>query len=117
MNTATRIEYLEQLCKEVGLGQTRTRGNMADFYVTDRADVLQLLEVVGPFLRMKREQSEKFTEICKKLDEAENDPGTFLEACYLVDEVSRLNDSRRGTRVNTADAVKAYFIENGFIKR
>jgi hypothetical protein len=81
-----------------GYGSVRKRkdGIVSDYTISGSSQVGEVLNVLRPFIRLKRPQRKLLEEIIQKLPTAK-DPQTFIELCERVDLFGRLNDSKKRT--------------------
>jgi hypothetical protein len=95
-----KTEYAKILdwLKEIfGVGYIRHRKTgMSDYTIVDSKEVHKILELLQPYVRLKRKQVELGLEIFKKL-ESKKSNGDFLEICKLVDKFKELNYSKKRT--------------------
>jgi len=71
------------------------------------------LEALRPHLKMKKRQATLLLQIIKQSQKKE-EPNAFLTRCKLVDQVSRLNDSKVSEqRKVTSETVRSLFLKLG----
>ena len=67
---------------------------ISDYTIVESGNVLRILELLKPFVRLKKKQVELGLEILSKLHDKKNDQD-FLEICKLVDKFGELNYSKK----------------------
>lgn len=89
-------EYAKEVAKLVGRNVTRVEENYFEVGISRQADILQFLEAIYPYLRLKRKQAEIMMEYCRErlkyLKDQKNAP--YTPRCFeLVDEMLKLNNT------------------------
>ena len=91
------IEILEWLKQIFGVGYIRKRKTgMSDYTIVDSKEVRKILELLQPYVRLKKKHVELGLEILQKLENVKNN-NDFLEICKLVDKFKQLNYSKKRT--------------------
>lgn len=92
-----------------GYGSVRKRndGVMSDYTISGFRNVAEVLNVLKPYIRIKRPQRKLLEEIIKALPTAK-DPQTFIALCERVDLFERLNDSKK--RAITSKTVRSVLL-------
>jgi hypothetical protein len=104
---------LERLKREIGAGYIRSRaGNMADYTIVEREAVKSTLQLIKPYVRLKKRHVELAELILEKAESAPS-PSEFLALARLVDEFSALNYSKK--KLNDAEAVRNYLNSKGLL--
>ena len=99
----TFSEILEWLKNYFGCGYIRHRKTgISDYTIVESNEVLKILTLLQPYVRLKRKQIELGLEILQRLKE-EHSNENFLEICRLVDKFKELNYSKK--RTITSDTV------------
>ena len=98
------------LRKNAGDGAT---SGMSDYTIVGNDAVKHCLEVLRPHLKMKKPQATLLLQIIEQ-SQKEEEPKAFLTRCELVDQVSRLNDSK-GRKI-TSDTVRSLFLELNLLR-
>ena len=81
---------------------------MSNYTIVGEDAVKHCLEALLPSLRLKKRQATLLLQIIEQ-SRKEEGPEAFLTRCKLVDQVSRLNDSKR--RKMTSETVRSLFLE------
>jgi hypothetical protein len=96
-------EILEWLKEIFGAGYIRHRKTgISDYTIVDSKEVRKILELLQPYVRLKKKQIQLGLEIFNRLDNKKSDED-FLEICKLVDKFKDLNYSKK--RTITSDTV------------
>ncbi len=104
---------LEWLKNKIGAGYIRSRaGNMADYTLVARKDVRRVLEMVKPYVMLKKKHVELAEEILGRA-ESKPSPGEFLKLAKLVDKFATLNYSKK--KLNNAKSVEDYLNSKGVL--
>lgn len=91
--------------KKLGCGQVRKRKDgISEFCLVGKNDVQNLLQVLKPFLKVKRRQAQLVLEICQQMSKNQ-DLQSFLKLCERVDQIALLNDSKK--RIINAQVVRS----------
>ena len=89
---------------------------MSDYTIVGEDAVKHCLEVLRPHLKIKKRQATLLLQIIKQSQKKE-EPDAFLTRCELVDQVSRLNDSKVSKkRKITSETVRLKFLELGYLE-
>jgi len=101
---------LIQLKNQLQYGSLRKNpdNGMSDYTIVGNEAVKHCLEALRPHLKVKKRQATLLLQIIEKSQKKE-EPNAFLTRCKLVDQVSRLNDSKR--RKITSDTVRSSLLE------
>jgi len=101
---------LIQLKNQLQYGSLRKNksNGMSDYTIVGEESVKYCLEALLPSLRLKKRQATLLLQIIEQ-SQKEEEPEAFLTRCELVDQVSRLNDSKR--RKMTSETVRSLFLE------
>jgi Rad3-related DNA helicase len=102
----SKKHHLEKLCEEVGYGHVVTRQNMSDFVITEARIVCEFLQLLQPYLRIKKKQANLIRKIIQELPSAKVSKEKFIELCKLVNQVSQLNEPNKPLK-NTWQLVQA----------
>jgi hypothetical protein len=90
--------------KKIGIGSIRVRKDgMAEYAIIGVSQVKTFLELLYPFLVLKRNLVVLIFRIIERLDAVQTE-ADFIEVCYLVDKVAEHTYSKG--RKNTASVVK-----------
>jgi len=102
--------FLIQLKNQLHYGALRKNKEtgMSDYTIVGEEAVKHCLEVLRPYLKMKRRQATLLLQIIEQSQKGEG-PEAFLRRCELADQISRLNDSKN--RKITSDTVRSLFLE------
>jgi hypothetical protein len=106
--------FLLKLAKVFPGGTYRRRKDeVSEYSIVGPTRVFYACEKLLPHLQIKRKQAILLLEIIRQLkkNQTAND---FLALCQLVDQVGKLNDSKK--RVNSTEIVQA-FLENAIPRR
>lgn len=105
---STRLSSLEWLKQEIGCGtiRSKTSDGVSEYAIVGIENVMPLLEVLEPMLRVKLKQAKLVLKICQDLPSIakSHNRQAFYNLCQTVDLVGSLNDSRK--RRITARIVK-----------
>jgi hypothetical protein len=112
---SVRKIYLVKYQDLIGAGYIRKREStdVCDLVITEVRNVYKFLNILKPFVRMKRKQVDLALTIIEQLPKAKKDPVKFLQLANLTDQISALNDSKN--RKYTFKEVEAYFKQNGML--
>jgi hypothetical protein len=101
---------LIQLKNQLQYGSLRKNpaNGISDYTIVGNEAVEHCLEALRPYLRIKKRQATLLLQIIKQSQKKE-EPEAFLTRCKLVDQVSRLNDSK-GRKI-TSDTVRSSLLE------
>lgn len=100
----TNKEILEWLKEMFGAGYIRHRKTgIRDYTIVDSKEVKKILELLKPYVKLKKKQVETGIEILNKL-ESEKSKENLLEICKLVDKFKEFNYSKK--RTMTYEVVK-----------
>src|SRR5690606_30888348 len=81
----TQVNILEWLKEMFGSGYIRHRKTgISDYTIVEPKKVKEILELLRPYVRLKKKQVELGLEILKRL-EVKNSKEVFLDICKLVD--------------------------------
>ena len=84
---------------------------MSNYTIVGEDAVKHCLEVLRPHLKIKKRQATLLLQIIKQ-SQKEEEPSAFLTRCELVDQVSRLNDSKVSKqRKITSETVRSLFLK------
>ena len=94
-------EYAKDVAELLGKNVTRVEENYFEVGISRQADILQFLEAIYPYLRLKRKQAEIMMEFCKErlkyLKNRRNAP--YTPRCFeLVDKMLKLNNTPMNMR-------------------
>lgn len=93
----TQIEILKWLKEIFGAGYIRHRKtNMSDYTIVEPKEVKRILELLKPYVKLKKKQIELGLIILEKLNNKKSKE-EFLEICKLVDKFKDLNYSKKRT--------------------
>jgi LAGLIDADG endonuclease len=98
--------FLEKLKDIIGVGYIRDRDIVSDYVITEPKNVLLLLKLIQPYLRIKQKQANLVITIIEQLPLAKKSKDKFIELSYMIDQVALLNDSK--ARKITALVVEAH---------
>ena len=88
-------EILNWLKKIFGVGYIRHRKTgMSDYTIVESKEVLKILRLLQPYVKLKKRQVELGLEILQKLENKKSNED-FLEICKLVDKFKELNYSKK----------------------
>ena len=86
---------------------------MSNYTIVGEDAVKHCLEALRPYLKMKKRQATLLLQIIEQ-SQKEEEPVAFLTRCKLVDQVSRLNDSKVSEqRKVTSETVRSLFLKLG----
>jgi len=108
---------LDWLFSQYKLGYIRDRNDgMTEYTIVGLKSVMEVLEELEPFLRLKKDHVKLAKRIHTMLPYRKHiDPKTLLKAAKLVDQFGELNYSKK--RKNTVHQVRQALEEGGFIPR
>jgi hypothetical protein len=95
------LEWLKEVF-EVGYIRHRKTG-ISDYTIVEPKEVKKILELLKPYVKLKKKQVELGIEILKKLESKKSEEN-LLEICKLVDKFKELNYSKK--RTMTYEVVK-----------
>ena len=101
---------LEWLKSRIGVGSIRVRGVMADYTVVGFAAVRRILNLVGPYVVVKRANVEATLRIIVAAETMRNG-SDLLAVAISVDRYSALNYSKR--RLITSEQVRSHQANRG----
>jgi hypothetical protein len=102
----SRKHHLEKLRKEVGYGHVVTRKDMSDFVITEPRILCEFLQLLQPYLRIKKKQANLIIKIIQELPSAKVSKEKFIELCKLANQVSELNEPKKPLK-NTWQVVQS----------
>lgn len=85
----------------------RRKDGVSEYAIVGTARVFPLCKKLLPFLQIKRKQASLLLQISRQLKKNQ-DPNDFLALCRLVDQIGKLNDSKK--RVISTETVQAFFL-------
>jgi hypothetical protein len=106
---------LIQLKNQLQYGTLRKNksNGMSDYTIVGEDAVKSCLEALRPHLKIKKRQATLLLQIIEQ-SQKEEEPNAFLTRCKLVDQVSRLNDSKVSEqRKVTSETVRSLFLKLG----
>jgi hypothetical protein len=110
-----RKHFLMQLRRDLGKGTLRDRNDgISELAIVGWQSVVPLLQQLTPVLRIKLKQANLVLKIIEQLPLTKKSPQKLLELCYIVDQISALNDTKK--REVTADVVEKHFQDLGLIE-
>ena len=88
---------LEYLREKIGLGYIRDRNDgVSDYTIVGYQEVRKVLEIVRPYVILKKMQTEKAIQMLTKLEKRKRlEPQNFVSMAKCVDEFSTLNYSKK----------------------
>lgn len=106
-------EILEWLHSKLLYGYIRDRNDgMSEYTVVGIRQVMEILEELSPYLRLKKKHTEVARRICHLIPQYKRtNPETLLEAATLVDMFAQLNYSKK--RQNTRAVLEEVLIRKG----
>ena len=90
----------------------RRKTGISDYTIVEPREVSRILELLQPFVRLKKEHVRLGLEILGKLPVA-GDATEFVSLCRLVDRFQRLNYSKK--RTVTSELVEAHLRSHGYL--
>ncbi len=102
----SRKHHLEKLHQEVGYGHVVTRKTMSDFVITEPRILCEFLQLLQPYLRIKKKQANLIIKIIQEFPSAKVSKEKFIELCKLANQVSELNQPKKPLK-NTWQVVQA----------
>lgn len=113
-HTAQR-RILEWLKERIGLGYIRDRGDgVSDYVIVGYAEVRQVLELVAPYVVLKKPHVERAMQMLGKLRKRfRPPPDEFIDLAKQVDEFATLNYSKK--KQHDARRVRALLEKKGFL--
>lgn len=108
----SRKHHLEKFREEVGYGHVITRNDMSDFVITEARIVCEFLELLQPYLRIKKKQANLIIKIIQELPSAKVSKEKFIELCKLANQVSELNTPKKELKNKWQDVQAALFSED-----
>ncbi|MEK7534893.1 MAG: LAGLIDADG family homing endonuclease [Patescibacteria group bacterium] len=95
----TTLEELRALC---GIGRLRKNRTTYDWLIRDKSEALFLLDLISPYLRVKRSQAEiANTILCTVIDSRED----LIKIARAADSLSRFNVRSKNRRKNFASMI------------
>nr|ALO21701.1 putative LAGLIDADG homing endonuclease [Stephanosphaera pluvialis] len=102
----SRKPFLEKLMEEIGQGSIACRNGMCDLAIVKSRAVYQLLSLLHPYLRIKKQQALLIMEMLEGGPMSDKTPEQFVELCKKANEVSALNGPNKPL-VHTWQSVQA----------
>ena len=93
----------------LGCGSIRANKTTCDWITRDQKEILRALLLVGPYMRMKREQVRI---ACEIIQTPIREFADLKRVARLADALSRFNVRSKNRRKNYAVMIKAYFSPN-----
>jgi len=104
----SRYWVLLQLHKLLKYGTLRKRSDgMAEYAIVGKQAVKHCIELLQPYLRVKKQHTVCILQIIKQLQK-NMEPEAFVKLCTLVDKFKVLNDSKK--RTLTSETVQNHFL-------
>jgi hypothetical protein len=98
------VQILEWLKETFGAGYIRHRKTgISDYTVVESKKVKQILEMLRPYVKLKKKHVDLSLEILDKMEHDCSDRD-FIEICEMVDQFKEINYSKK--RSITADTVR-----------
>ena len=105
------IQLKNQL--QYGTLRKNPENGMSDYTIVREEAVKHCLEALCAHLKIKKRQATLLLQIIEQ-SQKEEEPNAFLTRCKLVDQVSRLNDSKVSEqRKVTSETVRSLFLKLG----
>lgn len=107
-----QIKFLHWLEDQFKCGYIRERNdNMAEYTIVGYKAVAKVLQILQPYVKLKKEQIVLALQIINMVHGGPNsNPKKFLEACKLMDQFAKLNYSKKRTRYSKE--VEQFMIEH-----
>ncbi|MFH0808661.1 MAG: LAGLIDADG family homing endonuclease [archaeon] len=94
------VEILDWLKEIFRCGYIRHRKTgISDYTIVESKEVRKILELLKPYVRLKKRQVEIGLEILDKLEDKKTNQD-FIEICKLVDKFGEMNYSKKRTITN-----------------
>ena len=94
------VEILDWLKEKFGCGYIRHRKTgVSDYTIVESKEVRKILELLKPYVRLKKRQVDLGLEILDKLEDKKTNQD-FIEICKLVDMFGEMNYSKKRTITN-----------------
>lgn len=105
--------FILGLHKKIGVGViAKRKDGISTYTLTGFQSVKSFLEIVYPYLTIKKKQAWYIFKIIKKSSK-KMDPSSFIELCFIADKFEKFNDSRR--RSIKTDTVIDVLKKSGYI--
>jgi intein-encoded DNA endonuclease-like protein len=104
----TQKKILRWLIHKLRVGYLRDRNDgMSEYTIVGLKEVKRVLELVEPYLILKRSQTKLAIRLINRLDGVERSQGFLLRIAKEVDKFAKLNYSKK--RVNNAEVLRKFF--------
>ncbi len=111
--SSKEIHFLNDLKKLLNIGYIRKRNDgIVEFVIGDMGSMLYLIDIILPYLKLKRKQAELFQEILlikKSIKNARD----FYSMCRKIDSFEKLNYSKN--RKQNSERVKEHLLKKGLL--
>lgn len=88
--------FLIKLYKKLSYGTLRKRPDgMSEYSIVGINSVKNVLNLLFPYIKLKKPQAKLLLEIIQNMPKIKNDPYAFLKLCEKVDKFVNLNDSKK----------------------
>lgn len=88
--------FLIKLYKKLSYGTLRKRPDgMSEYAIVGINSVENVLNLLLPYIELKKPQAKLLLEIIQNMPKVKNDPQAFLKLCEKVDKFINLNDSKK----------------------
>nr|QWL15227.1 hypothetical protein [Ulva rigida] len=88
--------FLIKLYKKLSYGTLRKRPDgMSEYSIVGINSVENILNLLLPYIELKKPQAKLLLEIIQNMPKVKNDPQAFLKLCEKVDKFTNLNDSKK----------------------
>lgn len=99
--SAREREFLEKIHSRLKIGYIRDRKDgICEYTIGDVKSIRNLLQIVQPYLQLKRKQAELMLKILDYKEKVKN-RSEFVRLCRLIDKFSVLNYSKKRTQVTS----------------
>ena len=103
----TQKKIFRWLIHKIRVGYLRDRKDgMSEYTIVGLKEVKRVLEIVEPYLILKREQTKLALRIIQRLDGIARSKGLLLRIAKEVDKFAKLNYSKK--RVNTTQVIRKF---------
>ncbi len=111
--SSKEVKFLNDLKNLLNIGYIRERNDgVSEYIVGDTKSMMNLIDSIAPYLRLKKKQAKLFKEILflKKSVKSAND---FYSMCTKIDSFEKMNYSKN--RKHDSKKVKDYLLEKGLL--
>ena len=109
--TQSKKDLLEWFCEKFNLGRINRNRTTYDWLIRDQQAVYKLLDLLAPYLKVKKKQAELAQIILKEIKNC-GSCNEMIAIARKADALANLNIRSKNRRKNYSQAVKEHFSRN-----